>query len=164
MCSQKWMCGLVPNSYIQVSVSHLYIPRIGLPIGRPIIGIYKFRTWMWKLEDRTYCIIPFWNQQGRADSFLRIHKSEQDIYIGFSPALHLKCSAGQVDTGLSLERWRLVFELSEIFYFKIDSSHHGTATPCYINVTCSHQALTSCHKRHDQHRFSAIKPKHKVAH
>jgi hypothetical protein len=26
------LCGLVPNSYIHVSVSYLYIPRIGLPI------------------------------------------------------------------------------------------------------------------------------------
>jgi hypothetical protein len=25
------LCGLVPNSYIHVSVSDLYIPRIGLP-------------------------------------------------------------------------------------------------------------------------------------
>jgi hypothetical protein len=41
--------GLVPNSYINVSVSVLYIPRIGLPIwlqkiGRPILGIYKLLT------------------------------------------------------------------------------------------------------------------------
>ncbi len=41
--------GLVPNSYINVSVSVLYIPRIGLPIwlqkiGRPILGIYKLFT------------------------------------------------------------------------------------------------------------------------
>jgi hypothetical protein len=40
--------GLVPNSYTHVSVSDLYIPRIGVPsvfgcskIGRPILGIYK---------------------------------------------------------------------------------------------------------------------------
>jgi hypothetical protein len=26
------LCGLIPNSYIHVSVSDLYIPRIGLPI------------------------------------------------------------------------------------------------------------------------------------
>ena len=26
------LCGLVPNSYIHVSVNDLYIPRIGLPI------------------------------------------------------------------------------------------------------------------------------------
>jgi hypothetical protein len=39
--------GLVPNSYILVSVSDLNIPRIGLPIcqiGTPILGIYKSLT------------------------------------------------------------------------------------------------------------------------
>jgi hypothetical protein len=37
---------LVPNSYIHVSVSDLYIPRIDLPskINRPILGIYKSLT------------------------------------------------------------------------------------------------------------------------
>ncbi len=29
---ERKLCGLVPNSYIHVSVSDLYIPRIGLPI------------------------------------------------------------------------------------------------------------------------------------
>jgi hypothetical protein len=39
--------GLVPNSYIHVSVSELYIPRIGLPIlgcskiGRLVPGMHK---------------------------------------------------------------------------------------------------------------------------
>jgi hypothetical protein len=32
---------LVPNSYIHLSVSHLNIPKIALPILRPIVGIYK---------------------------------------------------------------------------------------------------------------------------
>ncbi len=47
---------LVPNIYIHVSVSDLYIPRIGLPIfgwskiGGTILVIYKSLkdTWMWK--------------------------------------------------------------------------------------------------------------------
>ncbi len=50
------MCGLSPNFYIHVSVSDLYIPRIGSHIsssrkGRPIAGIYNSLTdsWMWKL-------------------------------------------------------------------------------------------------------------------
>jgi hypothetical protein len=30
-------------------------------------------------------------------SILRIHKLEPDIYIGFSPALHLKCGAKSYD-------------------------------------------------------------------
>jgi hypothetical protein len=38
--------GLVPNSFIHVSVSDLYIPTIGLPIllqviGEPIVEKYK---------------------------------------------------------------------------------------------------------------------------
>jgi hypothetical protein len=28
------LCGLIPNSYIYVSVSDFYIPRIGLPLWR----------------------------------------------------------------------------------------------------------------------------------
>jgi hypothetical protein len=35
--------GLIPYSYIHVSVSDLYIPRIG-KIGRPIMVIYKSLT------------------------------------------------------------------------------------------------------------------------
>jgi hypothetical protein len=43
------LCGLVPNSYIHVSVSDLYIPTIGLhillqKISGPILGIYKSLT------------------------------------------------------------------------------------------------------------------------
>jgi hypothetical protein len=48
--------GLSPNFHIHVSVSDLYIPRIGPHIfssrkGRPIVGIYNSLTdtWMWKL-------------------------------------------------------------------------------------------------------------------
>jgi hypothetical protein len=36
---------------------------------------------------RQNIIILFWKYQGCAVSFLGIHKSEPDIYIGFSPAL-----------------------------------------------------------------------------
>ncbi len=44
--------GLVPNFYIHVSVSDLYIPTIGSQtqyskIGRPIMGIYKPLTDMY---------------------------------------------------------------------------------------------------------------------
>ncbi len=48
-----------PNFYIHVSVSDLYIPRIGPHIsssrkGRPIVGIHNSLTdtWMWKLGLR----------------------------------------------------------------------------------------------------------------
>jgi hypothetical protein len=40
-------------------------------------------------------IILFWTRSP-AVSFLGIHKSEPDIYIGFSPALHLQCNAAIV--------------------------------------------------------------------
>jgi hypothetical protein len=33
--------GLVPNSYIHVSESDLYIPTIGPPTFGPFVGIYK---------------------------------------------------------------------------------------------------------------------------
>ncbi len=53
------LCGLVPNSYIHVSVSDLYIPRISLigcsKIGSPILRINKSLadTWVCKLGNRT---------------------------------------------------------------------------------------------------------------
>ncbi len=40
---------------------------------------------------RQNIIILFWKEQGRAVSFLGIHKLELDIYIGISLALHLQC-------------------------------------------------------------------------
>jgi hypothetical protein len=51
--------GLVPNSYIHVSVSDLYIPTIAYSvcrkIGGPIVGVYKSLTdtGMWKLGQRS---------------------------------------------------------------------------------------------------------------
>ncbi len=44
--------GLIPNSHIQVSVSHLYIPRIGAAANRKTD---LTETWMWKLGDRPHC-------------------------------------------------------------------------------------------------------------
>ncbi len=44
------MRGLSPNFHIHVSVSDLYIPRIGPHISlqqRPILKIYKSRTDIW---------------------------------------------------------------------------------------------------------------------
>ncbi len=39
---------------------------------------------------RQNIIILFWKWQGRTVKFHRLHKLEPDIYIGFSPALHLQ--------------------------------------------------------------------------
>jgi hypothetical protein len=50
---------------------------------------------------RQNIIILFWNKEGAhcTVSILGIHKWEQHIYIGFSPALHLQCVLhGEVDT------------------------------------------------------------------
>jgi hypothetical protein len=77
-CTENWkqifpgkkLRGLVPNSYIHVSGSDLYIPSS--KIGGPIVGIYKSR-------EVHEC--GNW-EQGRAVSFLGTHKSD------------LVCSAG----------------------------------------------------------------------
>ncbi len=66
MFSEKALHGFSPNSYIHVSVSNLYIPRIVSHIweqnssktDRPILEIYKSLTdiCMYDLGDRTlYC-------------------------------------------------------------------------------------------------------------
>jgi hypothetical protein len=49
ICPEIKLRGLVPNFYIHVSLSNLYIPMIGpqtqySKIGGPIMGIYKLFT------------------------------------------------------------------------------------------------------------------------
>jgi hypothetical protein len=41
--------------------------------------------------ERQNFIILFWKKRGCAVSLLGKHESEPNIYIGFSPALHLQC-------------------------------------------------------------------------
>ncbi len=48
---------------------------------------------------RQNIIILFWKQRALAVSFLGIHKSEVDLYIGFYSALH--CSAQYIIRALS---------------------------------------------------------------
>jgi hypothetical protein len=74
-------------------VSDLYVPRIGPHIslhqnrqtdpGNILISqIYEFRNWETVHFDSALEITV---------SILGIQKWEPDIYIGFSPALHLQC-------------------------------------------------------------------------
>jgi hypothetical protein len=52
--------GLVPNSYIHVSLSYLYIPSLCSQIGRPILEIYKSLTvhecGKWETEHYNYVL------------------------------------------------------------------------------------------------------------
>ncbi len=87
--------GLSPNFHIHVSVSDLNIPRIC-----PHISLQHNRA------DRSWKYINFsqinecrnWETEHHncvweiTVSFLGINKWEPDIYIGFSPALHLQCA------------------------------------------------------------------------
>ncbi len=85
-----------------MSVSDLYIPRIGphIPLQQNrqtdpeiqyinLSQIYECRNWE---TGHINSVLEI------TDSILRIHKWEQDIYIGFSAALHLQCSV--FDKGL----------------------------------------------------------------
>jgi hypothetical protein len=53
---------------------------------------------------RQNIIILFWKYQGRAVSFLGLHKLELDIYIGFSAVLNLQCmrkkTSGHLEKGI----------------------------------------------------------------
>ncbi len=82
-----------------VSVSNLYIPRISLPIWlqqnrktdpRNISIAHKFTTHecgTWETEHYNSVL-----EITRSRSFISgLHKSEPDIYIGFSPTLHVQC-------------------------------------------------------------------------
>ncbi len=56
---EKKLCGLSPTVHIHVSVSDLYIPRIGphnsySRIGRPFVGIYKSLTDTWMNKTHIY--------------------------------------------------------------------------------------------------------------
>jgi hypothetical protein len=63
---------LVPNSYIHVSVSDLYISTIGLPI---LLQINRWTDRRNKLIAHRYMNVEIW-EQGRVVSFMGIHKSD----------------------------------------------------------------------------------------
>ncbi len=69
--------GLSHNFHIHVSVSDLYIPRIG---PHTVFSCSR----RGRQHKKSVLEITV--------SFLGIHKWEPDIYIGFSPALHLQCT------------------------------------------------------------------------
>jgi hypothetical protein len=111
MYSQKWnsVTSFPVRSYIHVLAAIYIFPGTVClcdcsKIGRPILGNYKSltNTWMWKLGDRTlWFIMDITNNEAvRTVSFLGIHKSEPNIYIGFSVAhsLHLQCIRNHIST------------------------------------------------------------------
>ncbi len=79
--------GLVPNSYIHISVIDLYIPKIGLPIELqhnshiPILGIYTPLTGRGtrKLGDRTY--FCFGNKEATNFFFMGINNWNQTFIL-----------------------------------------------------------------------------------
>jgi hypothetical protein len=84
--------GLSHNFHIHVSMSDLYIPRISPhtslqqrgqtdPGNINLSKIFECRNWETEHYNSVLEITV---------SFLGIHKWEPDIYIGFSPALHLQ--------------------------------------------------------------------------
>jgi hypothetical protein len=60
---------------------------------------------------------------GYAVSFLGIHKSEPDIYIGFSLALHLQC-------GVNLRYQRNINNIEQSFYLSLIFCF-----PCWVNYS-----------------------------
>ncbi len=108
----RWLRPVVlPNRHI-----HLCLFKLGYDVlallsdvmyilsGENLAGVYSTT---WRLRDQNTAQVD--NRQGRAGtlcirfapsssmgqtiSFLGIHKSEQHMYIGFSPALHLQCTS-----------------------------------------------------------------------
>ncbi len=89
--SQKWNCSasFLVSTFMYLWAVYVFPGSVCLfgcnKIGRPILGIYTSLTdtWTW-METEHYNSVLEITSPG-------IHKSEPDIYIGFSPALHLQC-------------------------------------------------------------------------
>ncbi len=96
MYTQKWNCvaSFLILHLLYVSVSDLYILKIGLPIWLQINrqtdpgNIYIAHRYMNVEIGRQNIIILFWKSEGWVVSFLGINKSEPGICIEFSQALH----------------------------------------------------------------------------
>jgi hypothetical protein len=65
---------------------------------------------------RQNIITLFWKKRGHAVSFLGIHKSELDIYIGFSAALYLQSLGKNKGT---LEKGILNCEDLQFLYYSL---------------------------------------------
>ncbi len=83
------LCGLIPNFYIHVSVSDLYIPTIGqktpsIKIGGPSVGIH---IWLIDTGYRSW-------ERGHADSFMRIFVSNFWYSVGYHIPSFLCISPG----------------------------------------------------------------------
>jgi hypothetical protein len=80
-------------------------------IGRPILEIYKSHT------EHYNSVLEI------TVSFLGIHKWERDIYIGFSPALHLQCNSESCYDDNSLFSLRLELFLRYAMYCSVKWIH-----------------------------------------
>ncbi len=92
MCSFSGNCAVPISTFICLWVIYLFPGSVYIfgcsKIDWPILEI----TDIWSVGIGRQSIINlFWKKGGCTVSFLGIHKWEPDIYIGFSPALHLQC-------------------------------------------------------------------------
>ncbi len=69
---------------------------------------------------RQNIIILFWKYRDQAVSFLGVHKSEPDIYTGFSPALYLQrmLQTSSADSQLSRRQGNTKEKNNGYFVFK----------------------------------------------
>ncbi len=154
--------GLSPNFHIHVSVSDLYIPRIGPHISssrkdRPIVEIYNSLTgtWMWKLGLRprnpfsgNICF-KFWafclcSAEVRYlwASFLyaeRMSGTNHTCHTCQTPLLHLDLHRRMIpsDTGPLTSRWLWPsYQQTRMLHSiisKFTADRHGRkCSPCYI--------------------------------
>ncbi len=89
------LSGLSPNFHIHVYVSDLYVPGICPHMYFPAEE-YADRSWKYINLSKIYECRNWETEHYNSVleitvSFLGIHKWEPDIYIGFSPVLHLQC-------------------------------------------------------------------------
>jgi hypothetical protein len=146
---------LIPNSYIHVSVSDLYIPWIGL-----ILAIYKSLTASGNWETERYksdleitrprCFI------------LGIHKLEPNINIVRSPDIHLQCEfmvsavIGAFSSSdcheISLASYKGVNVIKSYYPAVQSVSHHRAGGILVVEV--GDRNIATVHVRH-QHRHLA---------